>query len=381
MAWKRRSHTHRVMAIVASGLLVAAALLPVQASADSQAACGPIISGLWNGVNTALGTNYDCHGNTGDTAHAAREEQNNAANTSYTPYTARVPQTAGEERGNVANTTNVANTNTQPANTQSAQPGTSTAPVPSTSTNTGAYVALGDSVAAGLGLPPASAAINSACGVSDMAYPGVVAASLGMPYRNIACSGATAGDLVTDQNLSGSAGEIAPQLNTAFASGTPSLITITAGANDVYWGAFLRECYVSTCGGSTDQALSSGLRAVFSAKLAYALGSIYSRSGGNPPSVILTGYYQPLSQACAQSVPAFTASEINWINSQTAALNQTIANVTSDYPFARFAPVDFSGHELCTGDSWIQGVSDAAPFHPTARGQQAIAQSVLARTP
>jgi len=247
---------------------------------------------------------------------------------------------------------------------------------PSQQSTTGRYVALGDSVAAGLGLPPAAGS-DPACGVSTQAYPAQVAASLGMPYQNLACSGATAGDLVTEQHLSGTSRDIEPQLNMAFANGTPQLITITAGANDMYWQYFARQCYISTCGTATDQAITSWFRAVTAVKLGYALQSIQNRGGGSVPRVVLTGYYQPLSAACAQQLPAITSAESAWLNSQLASLNQTISSVSAGFSFARYAAVDFSGHELCTAQPWVQGINSNAPLHPTAAGQQAIAVAVL----
>lgn len=41
---------------------------------------------------------------------------------------------------------------------------------------------------------------------------------------------------------------------------------------------------------------------------------------------------------------------------------------------------DFAGHQLCTSQPYVQGLDAAAPFHPTATGQSAIAladQAVL----
>lgn len=238
------------------------------------------------------------------------------------------------------------------------------------------YAALGDSVAAGLGLPQSSDS-DPACGVSAQAYPDYVAGRTGLTYMNLACSGATVGDLVTEQHLSGTSRDIEPQLNNAFFYGTPQLITITAGANDLYWQTYLRKCYASTCGTKADQTIVDGLRATMAFKLRYALQSIQSRSGGAPPRVVLTGYYQPFSTACAAQQSSITLSEINWLNGQLAALNQTIASVVGEYAFAQYAPVDFSGHELCTADSWVQGIDSPAPLHPTAAGQRAIAESVL----
>lgn len=312
------------LCVLSCGVLVAACLLPAQAFADSTTGCDPIATGLWTGVSFISGMQFNCHG---DPVTSANTGQSSSA----------------------------------PA------------------VLSGKYVALGDSVAAGLGLPLDSTSPNNpGCGVSAQAYPADVAKSLSMPYQNVSCSGATAGDLVTDQSVSGSDTEIQPQLDTAFANGTPSLITITAGANDVYWSSFLHECYMSACGNSTDQAIFSGLQKVLSVKLAYALSDINSRSNGNPPPVIVTGYYQPLSSACAQTQSNVTSAEISWMTARTADLNKTISDVASNYSFVRFAPVDFSGHELCTNDPWVQGPSDAAPFHPTAQGQQAIANDVLA---
>ena len=33
----------------------------------------------------------------------------------------------------------------------------------------------------------------------------------------------------------------------------------------------------------------------------------------------------------------------------------------------------FTGHQLCSGDPWVQGPGDPAPLHPTATGELAIA--------
>src|SRR3546814_1111769 len=133
------------------------------------------------------------------------------------------------------------------------------------------------------------------CGVSSESYVDQVAAATGQTYENFACSGATTGDLVTRQRLSGTE-DIEAQLDRAFAAGQPGLITITAGANDMHWVDFLRKCYAYECGTNFDNAAGRGLLAVLRVKLNYALSEISFRSQGQPPPVILTGYYQPLSQ-------------------------------------------------------------------------------------
>jgi lysophospholipase L1-like esterase len=306
-------------ALLFSAATAALALIaPMQAAALTTTApgcgqSGPIVSGLWAGFNAATGAHAGC------------------------------------------------------------STGTPTSVPPSGS----GYAALGDSVAAGAGLPSNGA--SAVCPVSDQAYPALVAASLGQNYQTYACGGATVGDLFTEQHLSGTSQDVPPQLSRMFAASKPSRISITAGANDVYWPSYVRKCYISTCGTAADRTVVNGLITTMRAKLAYALSDIRRHSGSTLPRVVVTGYYRPLSPACAGVQTGITATEINWLNSETDALNQALSATTTAYSFVRFAPVSFSGHELCTTNPWIQGPTDPAPFHPTAAGQQVIAQAVLAK--
>lgn len=265
-------------------------------------------------------------------------------------------------------------------NVHEACPGTpSNTPGSGASGNKTGYYALGDSVAAGLGLPGSGQASGTdpACGVSTEAYPYLVASATGQSVTSLACSGATTGDLLTDQNVGGH--EVGAQLDRAFTGGTPSLITITVGANDMQWVTFLRKCYTSQCGTNLDTTATSLLRQTMASKLSTSLDEIQRRSNGSPPPVIMTGYYHPVSPLCNLAANNITQAEIDWMNNQLDLLNQAIAQTVSHYGFAHFAPIDFSNHELCTADSWVQGPNDAAPFHPTNEGQQAIASAVEAQ--
>lgn len=231
----------------------------------------------------------------------------------------------------------------------------------------GAYTALGDSVAAGLGLGNTT----DQCGRSNQAYPHRIANSLSYQLIHIACSGATAGDLFTKQE------DIAPQLDTAFTSGTPTLITITAGANDVRWAEFAYRCYYRTCGTAVDTYATNTLLIALQLKLTYAFNEIQKRSNNNPPTVIITGYYNPLSNQCIRQLDEITQDEVRWLNSQRNALNQTIRNTAANYPFIHYVPLNFSDHGLCSNNPWVQGLNDAAPLHPNSRGQAAIARTIL----
>lgn len=235
------------------------------------------------------------------------------------------------------------------------------------------YAALGDSIAAGLGLS-SPADTQEACGRTFDAYPYTVANDRGLEINHLACSGATIGDLFTEQGINGP--NIPPQLDRAFASGAPELITITAGANDVRWENFLAKCYASTCGTNVDDQVASGLMAALDLKLQLLFQNIEQRSNGSPPEVVVTGYYLPFSDHCSQMEPRLTLQETSWLNAQTEILNQKLQNAADQHDFATFVPIDFTGHDICSGDPWIQTLDDPAPFHPTFEGQQAIARAI-----
>jgi lysophospholipase L1-like esterase len=233
------------------------------------------------------------------------------------------------------------------------------------------YTAMGDSVAAGVGLSTE----DPLCGRSSTAYPQLVGSSLGVMTNSVACSGATASDLYTDQDRNGT--DIPAQIDAAFANGRPDVITITVGANDLGWQTFLYKCYHSTCGTDVDNAAAKVGRGYLRAELYWALLRIDQASNYNPPQVVLTGYFQPFSGQSCSDTQGLTTTEMSWLNSQTAQLNRAIYSVTPWFDFATYVPVSFSGHELCSANPWIQGLQDTAPFHPTAAGQQAYAQAVL----
>lgn len=109
------------------------------------------------------------------------------------------------------------------------------------------------------------------------------------------------------------------------------------------------------------------------------MAKIHSLSNGSPPQVIVTGYYNPLSTIACDDTAGITAKEASWLNARISSLNSAINSTIAKYSYGTFAPVNFTGHGLCSSDSWIQGPSGAMPFHPTAAGQQAIATSVLSR--
>lgn len=244
-----------------------------------------------------------------------------------------------------------------------------------TSNQANRYVALGDSVAAGLGLSGTYSNDDPRCGRTLQGYPNYVASGLGLPLTNLACSGATAGDLVTRQGISGP--NISAQLPTAFANGTPKVLTLTTGANDAHWTDFIKACYYYDCTGAGFTYTARSYLALLSAKLNVAFAYIQAKSGTTPPKTIVTGYYNPVSSACSGKFTNITDAELTWMANETVALNQTIQNAAANYSFIKYVPISFAGHDVCSSQPWVQGVNATAPFHPTDAGQRTIAAAVL----
>lgn len=333
---------------LASGLTAAALLIP----AGTAHANNFIICGLNQGINIAVGNGSR---NTTFTSCLNSKSQDTVQ-----------PQTRSD--GQV----------TSPTQPPVPAPTTPLTTNPTRLAPTGTYAALGDSVAAGLGLPIAStSAEDQGCGRSTDSYPYLVAAKKGLMLQHLACSGAKVGDLVSKQDVNGS--DIPSQLPAAFSAGKPTLITVTAGANDAHWTAFFNSCYFSDCSTSANTIVADTYLKILQLKLHYVLNDIRYRSNNQPPKVIFTGYYNPITSICTSQQNRITPAEINWIDGEVTAINETIRQVVQDYPFATFVPVSFQGHDVCSDNPWVQGPLDAAPFHPTATGQQVIADAVLAQ--
>lgn len=240
------------------------------------------------------------------------------------------------------------------------------------------YVAMGDSVAAGAGLPELANATtrDELCDRSSQAYPYIIAERLEVPVVHTACSGAK-----TDEGIYGDqirrGVRVPAQMSAAFAEGAPEIMTVTIGANDVRWTQFVRQCYAARCGLAVDNARAKVYRADLRIELTRMLTQINIDSQGSPPQVYISGYYSPLASTECITENRITTSEAEWMDLQTANLNQAIRSVIPLFDFAQYVPVDFSGHEVCSSEPWVQGLEAEAPIHPTAAGQAAIAESFL----
>ena len=245
--------------------------------------------------------------------------------------------------------------------------------------NQGKYLALGDSVAAGVGLSDYSDA--SACDRTNQAYPFLVATKQHYNLTSVACSGAA-----TEAGLNGSqtVNQLAEsaQLDSLLSGERPELITITIGANDAHWISYIQKCYTSSCGSEADTVVVQQSINGAASNLASALTQIKAKYPTQPPRVLLTGYYklfspQPAADGCTE-LTGIDATELKSIAQLQASIDTAVQSSAAQYPFTTYVPINFTGHELCTDNPWIQGLTAKAPYHPTDSGQQAIAQQLIA---
>lgn len=240
----------------------------------------------------------------------------------------------------------------------------------------GVYVALGDSVAAGIGLQPYSD--SSACDRTDASYPNLMAKSYNYSLVNLACGGASIPEgIIGKQDVNKLM--VTPQLEQLLNQKDVKYISLTIGANDMLWTQFLGECYTSACGTPADMAREQTLLASTKANLTAIFDRIGNRYGPNVPQFVVTGYHQALPTspvAGCSDIAGWDTHELAWGRQFLTDLNTTIRDVAEQYNFTVFVPIDFTGHELCTSDPWVQGLNDKEPYHPTAAGQQAYSDQI-----
>jgi lysophospholipase L1-like esterase len=259
---------------------------------------------------------------------------------------------------------------------------------------------IGDSTAAGVGNEPVAepSAYDETCGRSQDAYAVVLGSALGTSVANLACSSATIDAGVLGPQFEGDV-TIPPQVGVLKSLPSLRAVVVSVGANDIGWADFLRLCYgLERCDDLVSERLFQNrldsLRIRYS-QLLQQLASLPAR-----PAVVVVGYYDPFGSSfdCealvdpgAPPVPppgygfapdsagdpeAKLRTKLDPIRSELAQLNEVLSEGAAAFGFAFVAP-SFAGHELCSAQPWVQGLSDRYPFHPRAAGELAIAAAVL----
>lgn len=244
-----------------------------------------------------------------------------------------------------------------------------------------AYVALGDSFAAGTGVPPY---VDDTCRHSTTsAYPTLLAKWPAFrDQSDVTCSGATTA-------------HIAAQLVAAEIGANTRTVTVTVGGNDVGWSATLAGCVAYPAGCSAGfAALAAKIPAVKDS----VAGVVRAIAEDAPNAEIyVTGYpylfgnftgsctvgTSPLGQPIVVDRTLATT-----VNAATLGLNAAIAGGVvkaedRDATYVNVAALSLT-HGLCgSGTDWINGASFGGgsilpqSLHPNAAGEQAYANRIL----
>jgi len=254
----------------------------------------------------------------------------------------------------------------------------------------GGYVAIGDSYASGP-LVGHTAGGPAGCLRTVADYPHLVARALGLSLSDVTCGAATTADV--EQAQSTVMGVNPAQISAL--SPSTSLVTLTLGGDDLGFTRIIANCAAATpwgptrvgatCkshydAGGTDQ-LAAQVQAV-APRVATVLAEV--RATAPFARVVVTGYPEilPGGAGCWPVAP-FTRTDVPYLRQTEQELNQMLADQAAR---AGDLYVDLSAasdpHNACAdeGQRWIEPLvphAHAAPFHPNAAGETAMAAAVV----
>ncbi|MEU4091841.1 SGNH/GDSL hydrolase family protein [Streptomyces sp. NPDC026673] len=245
------------------------------------------------------------------------------------------------------------------------------------------YVALGDSYASGPLIPDQ---VDAHCLRSSHNYPSLVAAREQVRLTDVSCSGATTAELTAPQGS-------APAQFDALDRGT-DLVTLSIGGNDIGFSKVIATCAGVTASDPT----GAPCRAHFTGdgrdqlaeriqetapKVATAIREIHRRAPHARVAVV--GYpdlFPDDGAGCTSASVPFAAGDFAYLRDTEKALNTMLA-VQARKAGARYVDTytPTIGHDMCrpTGERWIESLAPAtpaAPAHPNAQGEEAMAAAV-----
>ncbi|MBR7825701.1 SGNH/GDSL hydrolase family protein [Actinospica sp. MGRD01-02] len=264
----------------------------------------------------------------------------------------------------------------------------------------GGYVALGDSYTAGPDIPDQTGD-PVGCERSSENYPSDLAQALGLErsqFTDVSCTGATISDLMSAQSTKN--GVNSAQLGAL--SADDAIVTIGIGGNDVDFAGVLTRCvemdiapsligswaadstpceayYTSGGTNELDEKIDTA-----AANLATALKQVRQRAPH--ARVYVVGYPALLPSSGTSCVHALgiTSGDVAFLNQEEKRLNsmlRTQAHAAGDVYVDTYSPSQ--GHDTCSDADtrWIEPLIPASPaarLHPNARGEQGMADAVLA---
>ncbi|HZU54297.1 MAG TPA: SGNH/GDSL hydrolase family protein [Actinocrinis sp.] len=254
----------------------------------------------------------------------------------------------------------------------------------------GKYVSLGDSYVSGPLIPDQ---VNLGCLRSDQNYPSLTAAAEGVSgFADVSCGAATTDDM-TQSQADGPIVVNGPQLDAV--TSDDGLVTLGIGGNDIGFISIIATCagesltnpFGSPCtahytAGGTDQ-LAAAIDAT-APKVGAVLQAIHQRAPY--AKVLVVGYPDILpeySNGCWPLEP-IAYGDVSYLRSTEKRLNSMLAEEAAANN-AQYVDTYTStiGHDVCQapGTKWIEGLvplAPAAPFHPNAQGEAAMARALEA---
>jgi lysophospholipase L1-like esterase len=252
------------------------------------------------------------------------------------------------------------------------------------------YVALGDSYAAGPGIPMQIAPYG--CAKSDHNYAHLAAGRLGEPvFRDPTCSGAKTDHMTTQQGVT--PGPNPPQFDSL--DPDTAKVSITIGGNDIGFSSIAEDCFALTPQGSPTAPGGSPCKdkytnpdgsdevsnriAATAPKVAQVLQGIHARAP--LVSVYVVNYSAILPHqggGCWPQLP-LAEGDVPWLRAKQVELHQMLADQAAANVAVLVDVYAASvGHDACQLPTvrWIEPAtpsSPAAPVHPNIWGMQAMA--------
>jgi lysophospholipase L1-like esterase len=218
------------------------------------------------------------------------------------------------------------------------------------------YVALGDSYSSGDGAGNYDPASGN-CYRSYYAYPAQWAANdPSSSFAFVACAGATTTDVINNQ-LSA----LSPDANR---------VSITIGGNDVGFASVMETCVLGS--DSDCQNAVNNAESIAQNQLPGWLSNLFTQIRADAPSAHVVVLDYPHLYYLTYYCVGLDYNKHVMLDDAADVLDGVISNSTASAGFT-FADVrdQFYGHELCTGDGWLNSVTYPVgeSYHPTQTGQ------------
>ena len=240
------------------------------------------------------------------------------------------------------------------------------------------YVAMGDSYTSAPGVLPVSPTAPAGCGQSEVNYPHLVAAALGLSLTDVSCGGAKTEDFTIEQ-LPGQP----PQFDAL--TPTTEVVTVGMGGNDHnLFATLLGECTALDSGKPNVGAPCKEHEEEFVQKTFEedkgpaedALREIHVLSPN--AKVFVIGYpdITPAHGYCPSAIP-WTTGDLRWFRNRVQKVGNKMLREGARANGAIFVNTfpPSVGHDLCqeVGTRWIEpliGSLTGVPVHPNALGEE-----------